>query len=195
MLKLRNPAGKRWTAPNWVSRRKGQDQSMKRILAGCLALVGVAGFCIAADAPGFKVTKKYSVPGDGGFDYIVFYASMNRLYVSHGTEVNVLDADSGKLLGTVQDTPGVHGIAIVPQLHRGFTSNGGDSTVTVFDTATSRPSRRFLSLKIPTSSFTIRKLDVCSFVTGTRRKSRRSTRNRWSLPERSILVVVRRRRS
>jgi len=107
---------------------------MKRILASCLTLLGVAALCIAADAPGFKVTKKYAVPGDGTFDYIVFDASMNRLYVSHGTEVNVLEADSGKLLGTVQDTPGVHGIAIVPRLHRGFTSNGGNSTVTVFDT-------------------------------------------------------------
>lgn len=109
---------------------------MKNIVTGCLALVAAAGFCIAADAPGFKVAQKFPVPGDGSFDYIVFDASMNRLYVSHGTEVDVLDADSGKLLGVVPDTPGVHGIAIVPQLHRGFTTNGGNSTITVFDTAT-----------------------------------------------------------
>jgi DNA-binding beta-propeller fold protein YncE len=82
------------------------------------------------------MTKKYPVPGDGGFDYIVFDSSSNRLYVSHGTEVNVLDADSGKVLGKIEDTPGVHGIAIVPNLHRGFTTNGGNATVSVFDTNT-----------------------------------------------------------
>jgi len=92
--------------------------------------------CVAAEAPGFKVTKKYSVPGDGGFDYIVFDSSSNRLYISHGTKVDVLDADSGKVLGTVENTPGVHGVAIVPALHRGFTTNGGDGTVSVFDTNT-----------------------------------------------------------
>ncbi len=62
--------------------------------------------------------QEYPVTGDGGFDYIVFDSSSNRLYVSHGTEVDVRDADSGKLLGKVEDTPGVLGIAIVPGLHR-----------------------------------------------------------------------------
>jgi len=90
--------------------------------------------CFAADETGFKVTKKYPVPGDGGFDYIAFDNSANRLYVSHGTEVNVLDADSGEVLGKIEETPGVHGIVIVAKLHRGFTTNGRNSTVTVFDT-------------------------------------------------------------
>jgi DNA-binding beta-propeller fold protein YncE len=97
----------------------------------CLALA-CASF--AAVAPGFRVVNKYAVPGDGGFDYIVFDGSANRLYVSHGTEVNVLDAGSGKVLGKVADTPGVHGIAIVPSAHLGFTTNGGEATVSVFDT-------------------------------------------------------------
>jgi DNA-binding beta-propeller fold protein YncE len=98
--------------------------------------LAMAAVCVAAEAPGFKVTKKYPVPGSGGFDYIVFDDSSNRLYVSHGTEVNVLDADSGKLLGKIADTPGVHGIAIVSNLHRGFVTNGGDATISVFDTNT-----------------------------------------------------------
>jgi DNA-binding beta-propeller fold protein YncE len=101
-----------------------------------LILLSLAALSLAAEAPGFKVTKRYPVPGDGGFDYIVFDGSSNRLYVSHGTEVNVLDADSGKVLGKVEDTPGIHGIAIVPDLHRGFTTNGGEATVSVFDTNT-----------------------------------------------------------
>ena len=107
-----------------------------KILARFWIFLAMAALCVAAEVPGFKVTKKYPVPGDGGFDYIVFDSSSNRLYVSHGTEVNVLDADSGKVLGKIGDTPGVHGIAIVPNLHRGFTTNGGNATVSVFDTDT-----------------------------------------------------------
>jgi DNA-binding beta-propeller fold protein YncE len=109
---------------------------MTKPLGQCFAFVAIATMCVAVEAPGFKVAKKYAVPGDGGFDYIVFDNSSNRLYVSHGTEVDVLDADSGIVLGKVEDTPGVHGIAIVPELHRGFTTNGGNSTVSVFDTNT-----------------------------------------------------------
>ena len=99
-------------------------------------VLAMAAVCVAAEAPGFKVTKRYPLPGDGGFDYVVFDGSASRVYVSHGTEVDVVDAESGRLLGKVEPTPGVHGIAIVPSLHRGFTSNGGDATVSVFDTVT-----------------------------------------------------------
>ncbi len=105
-------------------------------MARCGMVLAMTAVCVAAEAPGFKVTRKYPLPGDGGFDYVVFDGSASRVYVSHGTEVDVVDADSGKILGTVEHTPGVHGIAIVPALHRGFTSNGGDATVSVFDTVT-----------------------------------------------------------
>ena len=107
----------------------------RTLLAPALVLA-LGSVCNAADAPGFKVTKHFPIPGDSGFDYIVFDNSSNRLYVSHGIEVNVLDATSGEILGKVDDTLGVHGIAIVPALHRGFTTNGKESTVSVFDTAT-----------------------------------------------------------
>ena len=101
-------------------------------------------FCLwaEADVPGFKLTKKYPVTGEGGFDFIVFDSTSNRLYVSHGNAVDVLDANSGKRLGKVENTPHVHGIAIVPGLHRGFTSNEGDSSVTVFDTSTLKPIKK-----------------------------------------------------
>jgi len=108
---------------------------MKTVL-GFFMLLVVSGMCMAADAPGFKVTKRYPVPGDGGFDYIVFDSSSDRLYVSHGTEVNVLNANSGKVLGKIEHTPGVHGIAIVPDLHRGFITDGRNASITVFDTKT-----------------------------------------------------------
>jgi YVTN family beta-propeller protein len=112
-------------------------------------LLGLAALCAAADAPGFKVTKKYPIPGDGGFDYIMFDGSSNRLYVSHGNKVDVLDADSGKVLGAVEDTPGVHGIATVPALHRGFTTNGGNGTVSVFDTNTLKTIKKISVAKDP----------------------------------------------
>jgi hypothetical protein len=92
-------------------------QPMK-ILSGFLITLALVAACIAGEAPGLKMTKKYPVPGDGGFDYVVFDDSSNRLYVSHGTKVDVLDANSGKELGTVEGTAGVHGVAIVPELHR-----------------------------------------------------------------------------
>ena len=104
-------------------------------LGFCITLA-LAISCVAGEAPGFKMTKKYPIPGDGGFDYVTFDDSSNRLYVSHGTKVDVLDAGSGKVLGVVEDTSGVHGVAIVPELHRGFTTNGGSGTVSVFDTNT-----------------------------------------------------------
>jgi hypothetical protein len=106
---------------------------MKKLAQFSLYLV-VAAAAFAANAPGFRVANKYPLPGNGGFDYIIFDGSANRLYVSHGTKVDVVDAGSGKAIGVVANTPGVHGIAIVPGLHRGFTTNGGDSTVSVFDT-------------------------------------------------------------
>lgn len=126
---------------------------MKKAFARGLAFLAMAGFCMAAEAPGFKVTKKFPVPGNGGFDYIVFDDSSNRLYVSHGTKVDVLDAGSGKVLGKVEDTPGVHGIAIVPSLHRGFTTNGGEATVSVFDTNTFKTIKKISVDKDPDFTF------------------------------------------
>jgi alkaline phosphatase len=84
----------------------------------------------------YSIEARYPVPGEGGWDYITLDSEMRRLYVSHETAVAVLDADSGKLIGQVADTPGVHGIAIAPALKRGFTSNGKEDKVSMFDRAT-----------------------------------------------------------
>lgn len=82
---------------------------------------------------GFKVLKKIKVPGDGRWDYVNFDNTSRRLYISHGTQVDVLDVDSEKVIGSIPNTPGVHGITLAHELNKGFTSNGKDSTVTVFD--------------------------------------------------------------
>lgn len=85
---------------------------------------------------GYKVMTRYPVPGNGGFDYLTLDDKSRRLYLSHGTQVDVVDADSGKVLGTIADTPGVHGIAIASEFKHGFTSNGRENKVSVFDPET-----------------------------------------------------------
>jgi DNA-binding beta-propeller fold protein YncE len=85
---------------------------------------------------GYKVETRYSVPGNGGFDYVTIDSAARRLYLSHGTQVDVIDPDNGKLLGTIADTPGVHGIAIASEFKHGFTSNGRENKVSMFDPMT-----------------------------------------------------------
>lgn len=91
----------------------------------------------SAQAPGgYHVTKKIAIPSQGSWDYLAVDEAARRLYVSHGTQVEVLDVDSGSIVGKIAPTPGVHGIAIAPELGRGFVSNGQSSTVTIFDLKT-----------------------------------------------------------
>jgi DNA-binding beta-propeller fold protein YncE len=76
------------------------------------------------------------VGGEGGWDYLIADPDAHRVYISRGTHVLVLDPDSGKNLADIPDTPGVHGIALAPELGRGFTSNGREGTVSIFDIKT-----------------------------------------------------------
>ncbi len=85
---------------------------------------------------GYKVLERYPVPGNGGFDYVTIDSAARRLYLSHGTQVEVVDPDTGKLVGTIPDTPGVHGVAIASEFKHGFTSNGRENKVSMFDPAT-----------------------------------------------------------
>jgi DNA-binding beta-propeller fold protein YncE len=109
--------------------------SSRRWLPASLVLIAAAT-AIAAAGPGYKVVKTYKIGGEGGWDYLTADASARRLYVSRATHVIVLDLDSGKNVGDIKDTPGVHGIALAPELGRGFTSNGREGTVSVFDLKT-----------------------------------------------------------
>src|SRR5215831_5938984 len=101
--------------------------------------VSLAAVTLAAAGPGYHVTNTYKVGGDGGWDYLNADASARRLYISRGTHVIVLDLDSGKTVGDIPDTQGVHGIALAPELGRGFTSNGRENTVTIFDIQSLKP--------------------------------------------------------
>ncbi len=100
-----------------------------------LAVVLFGGLLVQSGT-GYKVVGHYSIGGVGGFDYISIDSSARRLYVSHGTQVEVLDADNGKIIGTIADTPGVHGAAIAAAFKHGFTSNGREHKVSMFDTTT-----------------------------------------------------------
>jgi DNA-binding beta-propeller fold protein YncE len=86
-------------------------------------------------APAAKV-RKIPVGGEGGWDYLTADPEGRRLYVSRGDHVVVVDLDKETVVGELPETPGIHGIAVVPELGKGFTSNGRDSTVTVFDLKT-----------------------------------------------------------
>lgn len=84
----------------------------------------------------YKITKKINTGGDKGWDYLIVDEPTQRLFVSHGTVTQVVDIKKGILLNTIQDTKGVHGIAIANDLNKGFISNGKDTSVTVFDLKT-----------------------------------------------------------
>ena len=87
-------------------------------------------------SPGYHVIKKLTLGGEGGWDYLTLDSVARRLYIARSTRVMVVDIDKGTLLGEVKNTPGVHGVALVSKLDRGFSSNGGDATVSVFDLKT-----------------------------------------------------------
>jgi DNA-binding beta-propeller fold protein YncE len=84
----------------------------------------------------YHLLRKLPVGGEGGWDYLTIDSAARRLYLSRSTRVLVLDVDSGAAIGEITGTQGVHGIALAPEAHRGFTSNGRASTVTIFDPAT-----------------------------------------------------------
>ena len=91
---------------------------------------------IAAETPTYHEIKKIAVGGEGGWDYLTCDGAAHRLYISRSTHVTIVDLEKGSVAGDIPNTPGVHGIALNSRLHRGYTSNGRDNSVTVFDTQT-----------------------------------------------------------
>jgi len=109
---------------------------MKRPLRFSAAFVVLLSFCLSAAAADYRVIKKIPVGGEGSWDYLTIDPDARRLYVSHGTRVEVIDLEAGKVIGQIPDTAGVHGIAIVPEYGRGYTSNGKSNNSTIFDLKT-----------------------------------------------------------
>jgi DNA-binding beta-propeller fold protein YncE len=107
------------------------------LVMGTALLLALLPRAVAQDPTAhYDLVHKIAIGGAGGWDFLEVDAPNRRLYVTRGTRVVVVDIDSEKIVGEIADTPGVHGIAFVPDLGRGVTSNGGDSSATVFDTKT-----------------------------------------------------------
>jgi DNA-binding beta-propeller fold protein YncE len=105
-------------------------------LTCCVLTVTTAPQAQAVPGSSYHLTRRITVGGDGGWDYLTYDAPRHRLFLSHATQVDVIDPDAGTVVGHILDTPGVHGIALAPELGRGFISNGRDTSVTVFDLST-----------------------------------------------------------
>jgi DNA-binding beta-propeller fold protein YncE len=94
------------------------------------------GTFAAPQGASYHVIRRMAVGGDGNWDYLRVDPDAHRIYISRQTYVMVVDENSGKVIGDIPDTKGVHGIALAPELGEGFTSNGGTASVTVFDLKT-----------------------------------------------------------
>jgi DNA-binding beta-propeller fold protein YncE len=105
------------------------SMSAKFHLSGLLACLLLP---LTAAAGDFEVLHRYTLGGEGGWDYLSYDAPSHRLFISRGQHVQVVDPRSGSVVGDIPDTPGVHGIALAPELDKGFTSNGRDNSVSVF---------------------------------------------------------------
>jgi DNA-binding beta-propeller fold protein YncE len=109
---------------------------MKKQIGLFAAVLVVATVAVAASAPGYHLVSTWKLGGEGGWDYLKADSDARRLYIARATRVIVVDLDSGKPVGEIPDTPGVHGIALAPEFEEGFTSNGRENTVSVFDLKT-----------------------------------------------------------
>jgi len=114
-----------------------------RIEAAAIVVFAAISLCVfsaLAQAPkGYHLIDTIQVGGDGGWDALTVDSAAHRLYVSHGTHVVVIDTVTDKVIGDIPNTSGIHGIAIAEKLGKGFTSNGRDNTVTIFDLKTLKP--------------------------------------------------------
>ena len=107
-------------------------------LAGLL-LIAAIGVYAAPQASGYHVLRRMPVGGDGHWDYLRVDPDAHRIYISRGTHMMVVDEISGKVVGDIPDTAGVHGIALATDLGRGFTSNGMSNSVSIVDLKTLKP--------------------------------------------------------
>jgi DNA-binding beta-propeller fold protein YncE len=108
----------------------------------CLSLLVLNAAVLSARTrtqSGYRVLGQYKLGGEGGWDYLAIDSKARRLYISHATHVLVVDADTGAVVGDIPDTPGVHGVAVVEDVGKGYVSDGRASAVTVFDLKTLKP--------------------------------------------------------
>lgn len=105
-------------------------------------LLSIASFLTLFAATQYKLKQKIALGGDGGWDYLTYDPAGQRLFIARATRVMVVDPEKGSVLGEIPNTPGVHGVALAQDLGKGFTSNGRENTVTVFDLKTLKETAR-----------------------------------------------------
>jgi DNA-binding beta-propeller fold protein YncE len=108
----------------------------KEIAIGALSLLTVANGTVLGAEPAYHFIKDIPIPGKAQWDYLRADPDAHRLYVTHGTKVEVIDLEKGAIIGAIEDTPGVHGIALAPKLGRAFTSNGQENKASIVDLKT-----------------------------------------------------------
>lgn len=104
------------------------------ILVSVLALT--IGYSYGQGLIKYSFEKKISLPGNSGYDYLAIDSINNHLFVSHGTSVNVIDLKTEEPVGVIDSMKGVHGIAVVNEINRGFISDGKGRAVVAFDLTT-----------------------------------------------------------
>jgi YVTN family beta-propeller protein len=132
MPRLSRGANKTLETP--IKMYRSVEKNMKWTGSLFFALCGF--FMVPAAPSGYHLANQVPLPGAGGWDYLTVDATARRVYISHATQVEVLDADTQKSVGTIPDTLGVHGIALAPDLGRGFISAGKSDLVVIFDLKT-----------------------------------------------------------
>ena len=103
-----------------------------------IALLFAAGSLFAQNKAGYHVAKSFNIKSNGGYDYITVDSTSDNLYVSHGTQVNVISKTTGDSIGVIKTSKDVHGIALVLDLGKGYITNGGNNCVVVFDLKTNK---------------------------------------------------------
>lgn len=110
---------------------------MKNIMFICCILIATNLICFGQNgSSNYNIANRFSVEGDGGWDYLTVDESSSRIFISHGLVTQVIDTKNGKLLGTINDTKGVHGIALDKEDNKAFISCGRDSSVSVINLTT-----------------------------------------------------------
>ena len=121
---------------------------MKRKTAFVLLMLTIAAFAQAQTKAAYRITKVFHFKSSGGYDYITVDSASDKLYVSHGNQVNVLNKITGDSIGVIKTGKDVHGIAIVHALGKGYITNGGANSVLVFDLKTNK-----ILAHVPTGQF------------------------------------------
>jgi YVTN family beta-propeller protein len=120
---------------NYVEHKLNKELSMKRLLV-LLITAAIFASAPAVAQKQFKVATRVKLGGEGFWDYLTYDKDGQRLFITRGSHVMVVDTNTLKVAGDIPDLSAIHGVALAPELNRGFISNGGDNTVTIFDLKT-----------------------------------------------------------